>query len=211
MQRRYFNNAKGCNDLATTPKRTLVRKWIQGMGSKGFTAVELLTYLAIAAILAGSAIPSFLEAIERSRLDAATRQLMTDIRLVQSLAVTRNGVFGFHWGGDPNIIGLSNSQYRIERDPTGACAWPPAAASMADPNPDVITDWSDLSGPFPGVTITSIRDNNNTLLGGAIFDSIGASANTCAAVGFPLTITLSDSSGTTRTIQVRSAGSVRIQ
>jgi hypothetical protein len=82
---------------------------------------------------------------------------------------------------------------------------------MADPNPDVITDWLNLSGPFPGVTITSVQDNNSVVLGGVIFDAIGASVNTCTAVTFPLTITLADGSGATRTIEVRSAGSVRIQ
>jgi type II secretory pathway pseudopilin PulG len=180
------------------------------MGNRGFTAIDLLTAVTIAAILIGAAVPTFSATIQRSRLDAATRQVVSEIRKAQSLAVTRSGVFGFHWGGDPNIIGFSNSQYRIELDPTGACAWPAAGASMADPNPDVITDWLDLSGPFPGVRINSVRDNNNVILGGVIFDTIGSSVNTCTAVAFPLTVTLMDNSGGTRTIEVRSAGSVRI-
>ncbi|MFQ5847192.1 MAG: Tfp pilus assembly protein FimT/FimU [Candidatus Methylomirabilales bacterium] len=181
------------------------------IGTRGFTAIDLLTAVTIAAILIGAAMPVLLGAIQRSRLDAAARQLVSEIRKAQSLAVTRSGVFGFHWGGDPNITGLLNSQYRIERDATGGCAWPAASASMADPNPDVITDWFDLSGPFPGVTITSVRDSTNIMVGGVIFDSIGASVNTCAAVTFPLTMTLMDDAGATRTIEVRSAGSVRAQ
>jgi len=180
------------------------------MGSRGFTAIELLIALVIAAILIGASVPSVLATMQRSRLDSATRQVVSEIRKVQSLAVTRGGVYGFHWGGDPNITGFSDSQYRIELDPTGACAWPAAGASMADPNPDVITDWIDLSGPIPGTRINSVRDNNNVMVGGVIFDSIGSSVNTCTGVAFPLTVTLMDNEGGTRTIEVRSAGSVKI-
>ena len=145
-----------------------------------------------------------------ARLDAATRQVVSEIRKVQSLAVTRSGVFGFHWGGDPNIAGLANSQYRLEQDGIAGCAWPAPTDTLAT-NADVITDWADLAGPYPGVTITTVRDKNNVLLGGAIFDALGGSMNPCTAAAFPLTITLMDAAGTTRTIEVRSAGSVRIQ
>ncbi|MFQ5524490.1 MAG: Tfp pilus assembly protein FimT/FimU [Acidimicrobiia bacterium] len=180
------------------------------MGSTGFTAIELLIALVIASILVGAAMPALLAATQRSRLDAATREVVSEIRKVQSLAVTRSGVFGFHWGGDPNITGLANSQYRLERDGIAGCDWP-APTDTAATNADVITNWADLAGPFPGVTITAVRDKNSVLLGGASFDGLGASLNPCTAAAFPLTITLVDTAGTTRTIEVRSAGSVRIQ
>ena len=180
------------------------------MGSTGFTAIELLIALVIAGILVGAAMPNLLAATQRSRLDAATRQVVSEIRKVQSLAVTRSGVFGFHWGGDPNIAGLANSQYRLEQDGIAGCAWPAPTDTLAT-NADVITDWADLAGPYPGVTITTVRDKNNVLLGGAIFAALGGSVNPCTAAAFPLTITLMDPSGATRTIEVRSAGSVRIQ
>lgn len=194
--------------MATTQKRTPMREWIRHIGNKGFTVMELLSYIAIAAVMAGSAVPFFLSVTETSRLDTAARELMTDIRLVQSLAVSRGGVYGFHWGGDPNIGGFSNTQYRFERD-AGTCNWPAAADTTAT-NPDVITDWFDLAGEYPGITIQSITDSNSVVLGGAIFNSIAASVNTCTAVAFPLTITIANSTGATRTIQVQSAGSVRI-
>ncbi len=200
----------------TSSPRRATRSWgslqgIRHLGSGGFTLVELLTAVVIAAILIAAGMPTLLGTIERSRLNAAARQVVSEIRKVQSLAVTRRGVFGFHWGGDPNVTGLSATQYRIERDATGACAWPPAGASKADPNLDVITDWLDLAAAFPGVTITAVKDNNNVVVGGVIFDAIGASVNTCTAVAFPLTVTVADNSGATRTIEVRSAGSVNIQ
>jgi len=210
LERRVLNERTPVSRRATLGRESL-GGGIRRLGSGGFTLVELLTAVVIAVILIAAAMPVLLGAVQGSRLEAATRQIVSEIRKVQSLAVTRRGVFGFHWGGDPTVAGLSASQYRIERDATGTCAWPPASASTADPNPDVITDWFDLSGPFPGVTITAVKDNNNVVVGGVIFDSIGASVNTCTAATFPLTMTLADTSGRTRIIEIRSAGGVNIQ
>ncbi len=187
-----------------------MREWIRQMGNRGFTVLELFMAIAIAGILIGAGMPSFLALIQSSRLDGATRQVLSEIRAVQSLAVTRGGIFGFHWGGDP-LVGMVPSVYRIESNPTGNCAdWPPPGASKADPNPDVITDWFDLAGEYSGITITAVQDNGGTPLGGVIFNSRGASVNPCTVVNFPVTVTVLDGLGATRTIQIRSAGSMRI-
>jgi type II secretory pathway pseudopilin PulG len=184
------------------------RRLAGSLGSEGFTVVELLSALVIAAILIGAAAPSVLGLIRGSRLNAGTRQVISEIRAVQSMAVTRGDIFGFHWGGDP-LVGMATSIYRFERDPTGACGWPAPAATAAT-NPDVIRDWRDLSIEYPGVTITAVQDNGGNPLGGLMFNPQGASVNTCTAVNFPLTVTIADGSGNTRTIQIRSAGSARI-
>lgn len=186
------------------------RRPVGRLGSQGFTVIELLSALVIAAILIGAAMPSFLSMIRGSRLNAATRQVVSEIRAVQSLAVTRGGVFGFHWGGDP-LVGMATSVYRIESNQTGNCPdWPLPADTMAT-NPDVIRDWRDLSIEYPGVTITAVQDNGGNPLGGVMFNSQGASVNTCPpAVSFPLTVTIADGSGNTRTVEIRSAGSARI-
>jgi hypothetical protein len=61
------------------------------------------------------------------------------------------------------------------------------------------------------VTILSIRDSNDKSLGGLMFDSLGASTNTCTSVNFPVTVTLSDGSGNARQIEIGSAGSTTLQ
>lgn len=179
------------------------------LGDQGFTVVELLSALIVAAILIGAATPSFLGLIRGSRLNAATRQVISEIRAVQSMAVTRGDIFGFHWGADP-MVGMAPSMYRIESNQTGNCAdWPLPGDTMAT-NADVIRDWRDLSIEYPGITITAVQDNGGNPLGGLMFNPQGASVNTCTAVGFPVTVIIADGSGDTRTIQIRSAGSARI-
>lgn len=184
-----------------------MKTWNRHIGTKGVTLIELFVALTIAGILIAIGLPSFLGLIQRSTINGATRQILYEIRTVQNLAVTQGGTFGFHWGGDPVIVGFQPTQYRIERNQTGICAnWPPPGNSKATPNPDVITDWFNLAGEYQGVTIQSVRDANNVLLGGVMFNSRGGSINNCTGVTFPLTITLADTSGATRTVTIQRAG-----
>ena len=175
---------------------------------EGFTAFELLIVVSVIVVMAGVAMPSFLELIQTYRLNAATQQTVAEIRKVQSLAASRGSVFGFHWGGDPIPTGRLNSEHRIERDATGECGYPLPTDTTA--NPDVITEWTDLTQDYTGVLISSIQDTNGTPLGGVMFNARGVSVNTCTGVAFPVTVTVADATGATRTIQVRSAGSLRV-
>jgi len=196
-----------------------MRAWNRQIGTEGLSLIELFVAITVASILIALGLPSFLGLIQRSSINAGTRQVMYEIRAVQSLAVTRGGVFGFHWGGDP-FVGMATSFYRIERDPSGTCAappagWPAPADTTATVYPDipvsiqrVIRDWFDLAGEYQGVTIQSVTDNNAIALGGVMFNSRGASVNTCGAVTFPVTVTVADTSGATRTITIQRAGRV---
>ena len=68
----------------------------------GFTLVELATVLAVAAVLAGSAVPSLADFTAARRLDGVAAQLATDIQFVRSDAVARNTPvrFSVHNGAD---------------------------------------------------------------------------------------------------------------
>ena len=56
----------------------------------GLTLLELATVVAIAAILAAAAAPSFTALIEARRLDGAATRLAADIQFVRSEAIARN-------------------------------------------------------------------------------------------------------------------------
>jgi hypothetical protein len=43
-----------------------------------------------------------------------------------------------------------------------------------------------------------------------MFDSLGASTNTCVSVNYPIIVTVSDASGESRQIEIGSAGTARL-
>ncbi len=194
---------------------SVVRRFLRHIGNVGFSAVELLIAMVIAGLLIGAAMPAFLSMVERSRIDGGSRQVLYEIRSTQSFAISRGGVFGFQWGGDPGIGGPPPlaSQYRIVRDTTGVCTFPAVGALVDGTN--VIRGWWDLAGDYQGVTIQSVQDANNIIFGGVMFNSRGASVNTCApplpAPTFPVTIIVADNSGAVRCVDVQRVGRVNIR
>jgi type IV fimbrial biogenesis protein FimT len=56
----------------------------------GFTLVELLTTLAVAAIVLTAGVPSFRELIQNNRLATATNELVATLHLARSEAIKRN-------------------------------------------------------------------------------------------------------------------------
>lgn len=184
-----------------------VTRFLRQSGNAGFSALELLVAVVIAAILAGAAIPSFLNLVRNSRIDGATRHVLYEIRSAQSLAISRGGVFGFQWGGDAEQL---DSMYRVVRDETGNCGFPEVDAPVDGTN--VMRGWYNLAGEYPGVIIASVQDANNAVIGGVMFNSRGASVNTCITpVAFPVTIVVVDSSGTQRCVDVQRAGKVSVR
>lgn len=173
---------------------------------RGFSMLELGVVAAVMFLMTAVAVPVVLETIRTYRRDAAARHLLGEIRSTQSLATSRNAVFGLQWGPD---AGRASDTYRIVRDATGSCSFP--AASAVEDGSTVIEDWVDLGDAFSGMTIKSITDSSTSSVGGVMFNPIGASVNTCATVGFPVTIVVADAGGRTRSIEVTSAGSTRLR
>jgi prepilin-type N-terminal cleavage/methylation domain-containing protein len=191
-----------------------VRTFLRYIGNKGFSAIELLLAMIIAGLLIGAAMPAFMSMVQRSRIDGGSRQVLYEIRSTQSLAISRGGVFGFQWGGDPTPPppGQLNSMYRIVRDTgtPGACVIPAGGAPVD--GTFVIRGWFNLAGDYQGVTIQSLQDANNTIVGKVMFNSRGGSVNNCTpGVTFPVTVIIADNSGVQRCVDVQRAGRVSIR
>lgn len=61
-----------------------------GIRQQGFTLIELMTVLAIAAVLLAVAAPGFKNLLERNRLQSAANNLYTSLMLARSEALKRN-------------------------------------------------------------------------------------------------------------------------
>jgi type IV fimbrial biogenesis protein FimT len=70
----------------------------------GFTAIELMVVLVVAAILLIVAAPSFVSALEKRRLEGAGAELAADIQFARSEAVQRNAAVGVVFGSSCYVI-----------------------------------------------------------------------------------------------------------
>ncbi|KPW65406.1 GspH/FimT family pseudopilin [Pseudomonas amygdali] len=85
------------------------------MRHAGFTLIELLIVVALVAILANVATPSFKELIDSSRGLATARELASGIRSARAAAITRNQIVTLH--AIENDWPVSN--YRVIVAPAG--------------------------------------------------------------------------------------------
>ena len=70
----------------------------------GFTIIELLTVVAIAAILIAVAAPSFTEFLAKRRVEGTTSELVTDIQFARSEAVSHNAPVRMTFGTDCYVL-----------------------------------------------------------------------------------------------------------
>jgi Tfp pilus assembly protein FimT len=144
--------------------------------------------------MAAIAMPNYLQLLQSDRLAAGSREVVSQLRVAQSLAV-KSGQF-YRFAVDPD----QPNRYRIEMSADNA-AWPlrtDTVASTAGAVPGVILNWVSLSGEYPGITIAI----PNTVP----FDFRGAVANT----GGNIVVELASPSKT-KTITVKHAGSISVQ
>lgn len=91
----------------------------------GFTTIELLAAVAIAAILIAAAAPSFFEFLDKRRVEGTTSELVTDIQFARSEAVSRNAQVRMTFGSGCYVIHLKS----VTADTT-TCATDPADSDI---------------------------------------------------------------------------------
>jgi len=109
-------------------------------GAKGFTLVELLIAVAVLAVIATLAAPSFRDLILMQRMKAIHAQLVTDLQYARSEAVSSGAVVNVRV--QPAFSGVPNSCYIIFQDfarnylldgPSAACNCRLAVGSRCPP------------------------------------------------------------------------------
>lgn len=184
-------------------ERRLPRGSSAGDG-RGFSTLEILIVLVIAVIVSVIATPSLIGNIQRYRVRSGADQIASELRRIQSLAMT-SGVRHRLVVGNCTAGPSPCRRYRIEREAAGV--WPAASAETGT-NANVLSEWVDLQGGSSSVRLASLKDNGGGDVTAVLFDSRGASVT--AGVPYPLTFTVLHAKGFQRTVVVRSAGSVRM-
>jgi len=154
----------------------------------GFTTVELMVVLCVAATLATLAFPSFVTLIRTNRLDVSGELLRADLLVARREAIKMNGrVLVCPAGSSPTACGTDYSRWAggwlvcYDLDGDGACD----AATAAAPNPILRRGGLDgsltLSGPDAAVRFNANGTQGNG--GNVTFTVRGNWSGSTAAVG----------------------------
>ena len=109
---------------------------------RGLTLIEVSVALAVAAVVAGTAIPGFQTALARRDLDGVAAQFETDMALARSAAVAANRTLRVSFGSD-----ASGSCYVVHSGAAGDCECSGSGAPVCAPSVEV---WRNVSLPAQG-------------------------------------------------------------
>lgn len=84
--------------------------------SGGFTLVELMVTLAVAAILLGIAVPSFRDMLERNRVASQSNDLLSGLQAARSEAVRKNATHRFCTASTGWVVRTPNSATAIREN-----------------------------------------------------------------------------------------------
>ena len=188
-----------------------VMKRIRQLGNQGLSVIELVTAVTVAAIAIGAAVPIIMTSVHNARFDAAVQQIVGDMRLARSKAVSTG--WQYRIAGRDRRDGANPSQYRIEGRRTAAIAWPLETDPAGQSADQFVGPWVQVAAIYTGIQLdNSAAGANPPMYAG--FDRSGRLCTpfTQCFAGFnPLTVT-KDSTGQTRQVWISPAtGHVRIQ
>lgn len=124
-------------------------------GQRGWTLVEGLVVMAIAALALGTVVPGFADLLERRRIEGVAAEMSADLQFVRTEAVSRNR--GLRIGFEHDAAG--STCYVIHTGPSGACRCLTGAPAVCDAGAEAIKTLSFPAGARPGVwaNVPSIR------------------------------------------------------
>ncbi len=180
------------------------------MGTKGMTAIELLVTMILAAVLIGAAAPVLMTGVESARFNAAAGQVVGDMRLARSKAVSTGWQYRIR-GRDQSSPSNPKNRYRIEGRRNSMIAWPSETDPPQQTADEYVGRWIEIAANYPGIWINNSSGSPKFFAG---FDPSGrlcTPLSQCANGFSPLTIT-KVSTGQTRQVWVSLAtGHVRVQ
>ncbi|MGB6097447.1 MAG: GspH/FimT family pseudopilin [Comamonas thiooxydans] len=173
--------------------------------SRGFTAIELMVTVAILAVLAGLAAPSFNPIIERWRVRQASEELQSTFYFARSEAIKRGGnvtILRSDDGGGCTEVGTDTSLW--------SCGW----IVFADLDNDGAQDSGEdtlQTAPAPNKVSVQFTNTSDAKLTDPIkVDRWGRFSSTNAAIDFAFRLTpKSGSAASASSICVSSSGRIK--
>ena len=183
------------------PNSPLIRRHF----SKGFTAIELMVMVAILAILAGIAAPSFNPIIERWRVRQISEELQSTLYFARAEAIKRGGnvtILRSGDGGGCTAVGTDTSLW--------SCGW----IVFVDLNNDGALDSNEdtlQTAPAPNKVSVQFTNTSDAKLTDPIkIDRWGRFSSTNAAIDFAFRLTpKSGSAANASSICVSSSGRIK--
>lgn len=180
---------------------------LASFGQRGFTVTELLIVLAIGAILAAVAVPSFRDTLRSTRQNSALGLLISDLNQARGEAIKRNArvlvCVRNAAGNDCGAGTVWSSGWVVCSDATTAGTTPELPPS------DGVCDASTTANPNP-VLVRPALDPNLTMTASA--NSIRFNANSSqGAGGAQATVVLTGTGLPTRTVTIAPTGNISKQ
>lgn len=166
--------------------------------SHGFTMIELMIVLSVAAVLALIAAPSFGTFLNNTRLSSAAMQLVSDLNLARSEAIKRNSRV---------LICARNT---AGTDCANETNWQPGWVVCTDGDNDNVCDTSTAANPNP-LTVRAAQASGLTLSGTAAIVRFNPNGSQGSGTAATLTLGGSWSGATARIVSVAATGNVSSQ
>jgi len=136
----------------------------KGRQEEGFTMAEVLVVAILLALVAAVALPSFISFTQNLKFEGAARSIASDMRLAQSLAVSRGQRYRLLFSGDAlSAIPPITYQMQVDQGTVGTPNW--QLANGVFPN-----NQRDIAQDYPGIRIDGRAGAPSAQVAGASID-----------------------------------------
>jgi Tfp pilus assembly protein FimT len=116
------------------------------------TLAELMAAVAIGAMVVLVAVPAFQSILTRSRVDTATRQVVTDLRSARSKSIMTGWEYKLMGFGNSSTD-LRKNQYRVLARSSSGVAWPADTANPMSSATQYAGAWTNLANLQTGAQL----------------------------------------------------------